>query len=91
MVFRDTELYKECFEASGHKSHPPFRNGYYITEYGTILMVKEYLIYRLEHDGWVRSQNFADLWYGSLDDFCDIPSAIADRFGLDKYGIKPSK
>ncbi len=94
MVFHDANLYQECLEASEHKkliqtSHLPFQDGYYITEYGVILMVRTPLIYRLEDDGWNRSQQDFALWYDSMDKFADIPSDIAERLRLGEYGIKP--
>ena len=96
MVYNNVKLYRECFEASAHKkqiqtSHLPFQDGYYITEYGTILMVKTPLIYRLEDDGWNPAQPFFDLWYDSTDKFADISPTVAKRLGLDEYKIKPRR
>lgn len=94
MVFRDADLYRECLESSRHRkliqtSHLPFQDGYYITEYGVILMVRESLIYRLEDDGWNPNQRYFELWYDGTDRFADIPSAVAERLGLGEYRIKP--
>lgn len=96
MIFNDKNLYRECLEASEYKkliqtSHLPFRDGYYITEYGIVLMVKTPNIYRLEDDGWNPAQQYFELWYDSMDDFADIPSAVAKRLGLDEYKIKPHR
>lgn len=96
MVFNDRNLYRECFEASAHKkliqtSHLPFQDGYYVTEYGVVLMVKMSCIYRLEDDGWNPAQQYFDLWYDSMDDFADIPSDIAERLRLDEYVIRPRR
>lgn len=92
MVIRDEQLYKECFAASEHKktitnSHLPFKNGYYVTEYGIILMVIFPSIYRLETEGWIAAQNYADLWYDSMTNFSDIPVSISRRLNLNDYEI----
>lgn len=89
-------LYKECFAASENQdliqlSHLPFQNGYYITEYGVILMVKKPNIYCLEDDGWNPAQHYFKLWYDSMVEFSDIPSSIAERLGLSEYKIQPCK
>lgn len=93
---KNLNLYRECFEASENQSliqlsHPPFQNGYYITEYGVILMVKKPNIYCLEDDGWNPAQHYFSLWYDSMVDFSDIPSPIAERLGLGEYKIQPCK
>lgn len=92
MVIKDEQLYKECFEASKYKktitfSHLPFKSGYYVTEYGIILMVIEPNIYRLETEGWVIAQNYFDLWYDSMTSFSDIPVSISRRLNLNDYEI----
>lgn len=96
MTDNGKKLYEECFETSEHQleirlSHLPFQNGYYITEYGTILMVRKPNIYRLEKDGWNPAQGYFKLWYDSLDSFADIPPAIVKRLKLDEYEIQPCK
>lgn len=92
MVIKDEQLYKECFAASEHKktitvSHLPFKSGYYVTEYGIILMVICPSIYRLETEGWVAAQNYFDLWYDSMTDFADIPVSISRRLNLNDCEI----
>lgn len=92
MVIRNTQLYEECYAAFEQKetislSHLSFENGYYITEKGIILKVIVPNIYRLETDGWVRAQNYIDLWYDSMTDFSDIPIGISQRLKLDDYKI----
>lgn len=94
MVFKNTKLYKECFKVSPYQhkiqfSHLPFQDGYYITEYGIILMVRFPSIYRLNDNGWEPAQQYFDLWYDSMTDFADISEKIAERLGLDRYPIKP--
>lgn len=96
MVINDKKLYEECFESSAHKkliqtSHLPFQDGYYITEYGVILMVRTPSIYRLEDDGWHLAQHYFELWYDSMDNFADIPFDIAKRLKLDEYTIFPRR
>lgn len=95
MIIIDRQLYLECFSKSANQStiinsHLPFENGYYITEYGIILMVIEPNIYRLDTEGWIPAQHYFDLWYDSTTDFSDIPTSVADRLKLSEYKIHPT-
>lgn len=82
-------LFQLCFEASEQKdlirrSHLPFANGFYVTEYDIVLLVKRPEIYRWETAGWVKASQYFALWYDSMDDFADIPPQVAAELGLGK-------
>lgn len=96
MIDKNLNLYMECFAASENQnliqlSHLPFQNGYYITEYGVILMVKKPNIYCLEDDGWNPAQHYFNLWYDSMVEFSNIPDYIAERLELEKYEMQMCK
>lgn len=97
MIISDRRLYLECFLKSANQrtifhSHLPFEDGYYITQYGFILMVISPNIYQLDTEGWVPAQHRFDLWYDSTTDFSDIPASVAERLKLSEYKIvQPQK
>lgn len=87
-------LFDECFGRSEHQdlirlNHLPFQEGYYVTEYDLVIMVRGVSPYALRPEGWRRNDRLNELWYDSMTNFADIPSDIVARLGLEAYPILP--
>ncbi len=87
-------LYDECFGRSEHQeliklSNLPFQEGYYVTEYDLVFMVRGASPYALCPYGWRRDNRLNELWYDSMTNFTDIPPDIVARLGLEAYPILP--
>lgn len=66
----------------------PFREGFYVLDTGTILMIKGASIYRLQDDSLTPAQSWFCLWHGETEyDFVDIPEDKVKRMGLREKPI----
>lgn len=89
-------LYDECFGRSEHQeliklSNLPFQEGYYVTEYDLVFMVRGASPYALRPYGWRRDNRLNELWYDSMTNFADIPPDIVAQLGLEAYPVLPDK
>lgn len=85
-------LFTKCFAMSRHQktirySVLPFKDGYYVTEFDTVMWIKGINIYLLSKAGWKRGAEMFDFWNGRMDDLADIQPQVVKELGLDQIAI----